>query len=171
MTALLKIRDDIIKAMKKGAVTLMVLADHSKTFDIINALTVVQKMSRLNLGRKFMHWIVSYLSGRHLDIQIDDKTSQSLNDQFRVPQGSILGTSQICTCHWHRTPTVYNMNMLMIFIYYLFAFSTYYDETNHEIQLKARKSQEAKEAYMADSLFLINYNNVINYSKVKRKES
>ena len=33
MTALLKIRDDIIRAMKKGELTLMVMADYSKEFD------------------------------------------------------------------------------------------------------------------------------------------
>lgn len=50
-----------------------------------------------------------------------------------------------------------------LFIYYPFALNTYYNDANQEIQLKARKSQEAMEAYKEDSL--MNYNKV-NYSKV-----
>ena len=48
-----------------------------------------------------------------------------------------------------------------LFIYYPFALNTYY---NQEVQLKTRKSQEAMEAYKED--VLINYNEVINHSKV-----
>ena len=40
----------------------------------------------------FMHWMVSYLSRRHEYVQIDDMTSQSLNVQFGMPQGFILGS-------------------------------------------------------------------------------
>ena len=35
-TVLLRIRDDIIRAMKKGELTLMVLADYSKAFDTVS---------------------------------------------------------------------------------------------------------------------------------------
>jgi exonuclease III len=91
MTALLKIRDDIIKAMKKGEVTLMVLADFSKAFDTVNFMTVLHKMSNLGFSRSFMHWIMSYLSERRQYVQIDDNTSESLTVQFGMPQGSILG--------------------------------------------------------------------------------
>ena len=69
----------------------MDLANYSKAFDTVTSLTVTQKMSRLNFGRNFIQWIISYLPGRRQDVQIDDKTSQSLNVQFWVPQGSILG--------------------------------------------------------------------------------
>lgn len=51
-----------------------------------------------------------------------------------------------------------------LFIYYPFALNTYYNDANQEIQLKAKKSQDAMEAYKEDSL--MNYNKVINYSKV-----
>lgn len=69
----------------------MDLANYSKAFDTVTSLTVTQKMSRLNFGRNFIQWIISYLPGKRQDVEIDDKTSQSLNVQFGVPQGSILG--------------------------------------------------------------------------------
>ena len=46
-TVLLRIRDDIIKAMKKGEVTLMILADFSKAFDTIKYKTVLEKLNYL----------------------------------------------------------------------------------------------------------------------------
>ena len=52
----------------------------------------------------------------------------------------------------------------LLFSYDPFALNMYYNETNQEIQnLKVRKSQEAMEAYKEGFL--------INYSKVKRKET
>ena len=38
-----------------------------------------------------MNWILSYLTGRSQFVQINDKHSDSVNIQFGVPQGSILG--------------------------------------------------------------------------------
>ena len=38
-----------------------------------------------------MNWILSYLTGRSQFVQINDKHSASVNIQFGVPQGSILG--------------------------------------------------------------------------------
>ena len=43
-TVLLRIRDDIIRAMKKGKFTLMVLADYSKAFDTVSYSVIIQKM-------------------------------------------------------------------------------------------------------------------------------
>ena len=44
-TVLLRIRDDIIKAMKRGEVTLMILADFSNAFDTIKYKTVLKKLN------------------------------------------------------------------------------------------------------------------------------
>lgn len=49
-TVLLAIRDDIIRAMKRGEVTLMVLADFSKAFDTIKYKTVLKKLSLLGFS-------------------------------------------------------------------------------------------------------------------------
>ena len=46
-TVLLCIRDDIIRAMKKGDLTLMVLTDYQKAFDTVLYSVVIQKMFKL----------------------------------------------------------------------------------------------------------------------------
>jgi hypothetical protein len=65
-TALLKIRDDIIRAMKEGELTL-VMADYSKAFDTVNFKTVLRKMHHLWFSNNFMKWTANYLSNRRQD--------------------------------------------------------------------------------------------------------
>ena len=90
-TVLLKIKDDIMKAMKRGEVTLLVTADFSKAFDTIKYKTVLHKLYRLGFSKSFLKWTVSYLTNRKQFVQIDDRVSESLQLTFGVPQGSIMG--------------------------------------------------------------------------------
>ena len=90
-TALLKIRNDIIYAMKKGELTLMVMADYSKSFDTVNFKTVLRKRNHLGFSNNFMKWMATYLFNRRQFVQIDQHQSKTAAVQFGVPQGSILG--------------------------------------------------------------------------------
>ena len=90
-TVLLDIRDDVLRAMKRGEVTLMVLADFSKAFDTIKYKTVLTKLNQLGFSNEYLKWTVNYLTGRRHFVQIDDKTSGLCPVNFGVPQGSILG--------------------------------------------------------------------------------
>lgn len=90
-TVLMGMRDDLIKAMKKGGVTLMVLADFSKAFDTIDFKTLILKLSSLGFSTGFLRWLSSYLTDRSHFVQIDDKVSELETVRFGVPQGSILG--------------------------------------------------------------------------------
>ena len=90
-TALLGIRDELVRSMKRGEVSLLVLADYSKAFDTVRFSTVVKKMHHMGFSRKFLEWLINYLSNRYQFVQIDDKTSDLDNVVFGIPQGSILG--------------------------------------------------------------------------------
>ena len=83
-------RDDFLRAMKKGEVTLMVLADFFKAFDTVNYKVLITKLSTLGFSKPFLRWLNSYLSDRSHFVQIDDRTSESVNVRCGVPQGSIL---------------------------------------------------------------------------------
>ena len=69
----------------------MVLADFSKAFDTVNYKVLITKLSTLGFSKPFLCWLNSYLSDRSHFVQIDDRTSESVNVGFGVPQGSILG--------------------------------------------------------------------------------
>ena len=90
-TVLLGIRDGILHAMKRGQLTLMILADFSKAFDTIRYKTVLRRFSHLRLSKEHLIWTVNYLSGRQHFVQIDDKVSDRCNVSFGVLQGSIMG--------------------------------------------------------------------------------
>ena len=90
-TVLMGMRDELLREMKKGEVTLVVLADFSKAFETVNYKTLITKLSTLGFLNSFLRWLNGYLSDRSYFVQIDDRTSESVDVRFGVPQGSILG--------------------------------------------------------------------------------
>ena len=91
ITCLLKLRDDIFRAMGRDEITIGVFADFSKAFDTIDYKVLIEKLYNLNLSHDFLHWIADYLSQRCHFVQFDDKTSKKLKTGFGGPQGSMLG--------------------------------------------------------------------------------
>ena len=47
-------------------------------------------MHNMGFPKHFLHWILSYVGERRQFVQINDKTSELVDVQFEVPQGSIL---------------------------------------------------------------------------------
>ena len=91
MHVLQEIRDDIIKAMQRGEVTMMILADFSKAFNTIKFQNLIKKMNHLGFSKNFLKWTLNYVSKRKHFVQIDDRVSERIEVRFGVPQGSILG--------------------------------------------------------------------------------
>ena len=91
ITTCIKIKNDIIKAMDRGEVTLAVMADFSKAFDTVDFEILLKKLHDLNLSKSSLKILVSYLSNRRQYVQINDNESQFLPVTNGVPQGSILG--------------------------------------------------------------------------------
>ena len=79
------IRDDIVKAMKRSEVTMMILADFSKAFDTICFTNLTTKMSKLGFPRDFLIWTLNYIAHRKQFVQIDDTCSKVKNVNFGVP--------------------------------------------------------------------------------------
>ena len=88
---LLKLRDDLYKAMQKGEVTLSVTADYSKAFDTVDYQTMIDKLTSLNFSNHSILLFSNYLANRKQYIEINDTKSEYLTVDFGVPQGSILG--------------------------------------------------------------------------------
>ena len=83
--------DDIVKAMKRGEVTMMVLDDFSKALDTMKFKYLIKNMNHLGFSKNFLKWTLNYVSKRKQFVQIDDKLSAEVEVRFGVPQGSILG--------------------------------------------------------------------------------
>ena len=63
-TVVMGMGDDLLRAMKKGEVTLMVLADFSEAFGTVNYKVLITKLSTLGFSKLFLRWLNSYLSDR-----------------------------------------------------------------------------------------------------------
>ena len=85
------IRDDVIKATRRGEVTIMVLADFAKAFATIQFSNLIIKMSKLGFSKQFLKWTLSFVTDRRTFFQIDDTISNMTAVKFGVPQASILG--------------------------------------------------------------------------------
>ena len=90
-TVLLKLRDDIIKAINQGEITMAIFADYSKAFDTVNYSTILQNLINLGFEKSSVKLICSYLCERRQYVQVNDKSSQRKLVEFGVPQGSVLG--------------------------------------------------------------------------------
>ena len=80
-TILLKIRDDIIRAMNRSEVTLAILIDYSKAFDTIEHELLLTKLLKLGFSVDAIKILHSYLTDRNQYVQIDDKSS-SLSSSY-----------------------------------------------------------------------------------------
>ena len=90
-TLLLKIRDDILRAMSKGELTLSVYSDYSKAFDTVQHHTIIQKLHKIGFSASALKWFISYLGNRSQYVQVNDSKSATKPCHFGVPQGSVLG--------------------------------------------------------------------------------
>ena len=49
------------------------------------------KLHKMKFSNHFLQWFLSYVNDRRQLVQVNDKTSEPIDTQFGVPQGSILG--------------------------------------------------------------------------------
>ena len=72
-TVLMSIWDDLTHAMKKGDVTLMILADFLKAFNTLQYKILITKLHSVGFSKSFLSWLTSYLLDRSQFVQIDDQ--------------------------------------------------------------------------------------------------
>ena len=58
-TVLLGIRDDLIRAMKRGEVTMMVMADYLKAFDTVRFKSILTEMHVMGFSKSFLKWMLN----------------------------------------------------------------------------------------------------------------
>ena len=91
-TAIVKIKDDLLKAVDNKQVVIMTLLDLSAAFDTIDHSTLIQRLRhRIGLTGTALEWFSSYLKDRFQACSIDGVKSAFVKLLFGVPQGSVLG--------------------------------------------------------------------------------
>ena len=62
-----------------------------KAFDSVPHVSLISKLTALNLNPHLLQWIVNYLNNRQQYIGVNGKTSATSQVMSGVPQGSVLG--------------------------------------------------------------------------------
>ena len=76
-TTLLKVKNDLLMAMDKGQVTLLVLFGLSSAFDTVEHEILLERLkSTIGLWGKVLSWFESYLKGRSQQASINGTLSK-----------------------------------------------------------------------------------------------
>ncbi|KAF2343635.1 Reverse transcriptase domain, partial [Trinorchestia longiramus] len=86
--ALFNITEKIYSDIDTKNVTLLLLLDLSKSFDSVEHKRLLQKISNLGIATQ---WFQSYLANRSHAVRLENTISSPIQNDFGVPQGSILG--------------------------------------------------------------------------------
>ena len=91
-TALLRVSNDILRAVDDKRCVFLVLLDLSAAFDTIDHSILLKRLKRqLGVNGTALQWFESYLTCRTQCILIDGEKSSSKQLTCGVPQGSVLG--------------------------------------------------------------------------------
>ena len=86
-TALLRVRNDVLGAMDKQKVTLLIMLDLSSAFDTIDHSILLHRLSdRLGIQGSALEWIKSYLMERTQFLSVEGKSSKPMPLTHGVPQ-------------------------------------------------------------------------------------
>lgn len=89
-SALTKVTDDICFGIDKSKLTILLLLDFSKAFDLINHELLLAKLHFFGLDSIAINWMYNYLKDRQQMVKLKSYISESKKLSCGVPQGSIL---------------------------------------------------------------------------------
>jgi hypothetical protein len=96
-TALLKVQTDILDALDRGSMVVLIMIDLSAAFDTLDHSILLERFSHsFGIRGEALAWIQSYLTNRSQCVAINGSTSSKCQLQFGVPQGSVLGPKEYC---------------------------------------------------------------------------
>ena len=89
--ALLNAQNLLLESLSKRQVSILLLIDFSKAFDLVEHEILLKKLEHYGIRGPAYKWLESYLSNRKQYVSINGAESTSLTVEHGVPQGSILG--------------------------------------------------------------------------------
>ena len=89
--ALLNAQRALLDSLNNRQISLLLLCDFSKAFDLVDHKILLKKLYHYGVRGPALDWLKSYLSNRKQFVSINNADSSTLELQYGVPQGSILG--------------------------------------------------------------------------------
>ena len=91
-TAMIKVTNDILRAIDDYSDVILVLLDLSAAFDTLDHQILLSRLkSYFGFTGSVLQWFRSYLTNRSQEVVIGEVASSLRQVEFGVPQGSILG--------------------------------------------------------------------------------
>ena len=91
-TALLRVQNDILKAVDINGGAILILLDLSAAFDTIDQNKLLELLNHsFGIRGNVLKWFSSYLTDRTQSVKIGDTLSDAHKLSYGVPQGSVLG--------------------------------------------------------------------------------
>ena len=89
--ALLNAQNLLLESLSKRQVSLLLLIDFSKAFDLVEHKILLNKLEHYGIRGHVLKWLESYLTNRKQFVSINGTESSTQIMEYGVPQGSILG--------------------------------------------------------------------------------
>ena len=89
--ALLTAQNCILNSLNKKQISLLLLIDFSKAFDMVEHDVLLKKLECYGIRGVALQWFKSYLSDREQFVNVNNSKSSMKPLKYGVPQGSILG--------------------------------------------------------------------------------
>ena len=91
-TAMIKVQDDILRAIDNNCCVILLLLDLSAAFDTVDHRILLDRLSqRFGIVDNALEWFRSYLYDRHQIVKVNGSQSSRRELRCGVPQGSVLG--------------------------------------------------------------------------------
>ena len=91
-TAVIKLTNDILWNFENQKVTSLIALDLSAAFDTVDHRVLISVLeSNFGVCDSALSWFTSYLSGRSMQVQVNNTLSSHKSVEFSVPQGSVCG--------------------------------------------------------------------------------
>ena len=89
--ALLNAQNTLLQSLNNRQVSLLLLIDFSKAFDMVDHAVLLRKLHHYGIRGPALTWLKSYLSNRKQFVSVNNSDSKTMEIAYGVPQGSILG--------------------------------------------------------------------------------
>ena len=120
-TALVRVHNDILRAVDKGLGVCLILLDLSAAFDTVDHTILLTFLKEhIGLDGQALDLLKSYLTGRTQCVSVDGVLSELSELAYGVPQGSVLGPIEFC---------IYTIPLSAILNHYKINYHIYADDT------------------------------------------
>ena len=91
-TLLLRLVNDTLRGLDNNNAIILLLIDLSAAFDTVDIDILLHILeSEIGISGTALYWLKSFLKDRNQRVKIENYLSESLDVEFGVPQGSVLG--------------------------------------------------------------------------------